>query len=425
MAVTYKISQEIIKKIIKGKSIKEIIKQLGPKSPKMKPLPQSFPREATWGKEDQERRLDTLKNLGYNIDYISGKKIIDNPEIYRGNIENYIGSAIIPMGIIGPLRINGVNANGDFFIPMATTEGALIASYNRGAKAVSLSGGVTTMCLTERVSRAPAFLFNSIVEIGLFIIWAVDHFGKFKSIAESTTKYGKLEDMQITIEGNNVYFHFEYTTGDASGQNMVTFATDAICKYIVEHSSVKPKKWYIESNLSGDKKATQTSYLFVRGKKVTSEATINREYCRKLLHCTPEEITDYARISTIGAIQSGSIGAQGQYANGLTAIYAATGQDIATVAEASIGITRMETTKEGNLYIAITLPNLIVGTIGGGTSLPTQREALDIMGCAGEGNAKKFAEICTAVILAGELSVTSAIASGEFSSAHKSYGRKN
>jgi hydroxymethylglutaryl-CoA reductase (NADPH) len=205
---------------------------------------------------------------------------------------------------------------------------------------------------------------------------------------------------------------------------MVTFCTNAICHYIIENAPVKPLFWFIESNYSGDKKATALAFSNVRGKKVTAEITLPEKIVSEVLKTTPEARSDYWRSSTVGTIQSGSIGAQGHYANGLAALFLATGQDVACISEAAVGITRMEVTAAGDLYASVTLPNLIVGTVGGGTALPTQKECLELMDCYGAGKARKFAEICGALVLAGELSIAAALSAGHFSSAHKKFGRK-
>ncbi|HZH87934.1 MAG TPA: hypothetical protein VFD78_02015, partial [Chitinophagaceae bacterium] len=217
---------------------------------------------------------------------------------------------------------------------------------------------------------------------------------------------------------------FKYFTGDASGQNMVTICTQAICDFILTESPVKPVQWFIESNYSGDKKASGASFTSVRGKKVTAECVVKKEVVETVLKSTPENMEKIWKTSTLAAIQSVTIGAQGHYANGLAAVFLACGQDVACVSEASVGITRMEVNQDGDLYCSVTLPNLIVGTVGGGTSLPTQRECLDIMGCLGQGKSRRFAEICAAVVLAGELSIAAAISEGHFTKAHQYLGRK-
>jgi len=372
-----------------------------------------------------EQRLSFLKEeTQIEIPYLTGKTPFTDLTRLEGNIENYIGMSQIPTGIIGPIRVIGSAAKGDFFVPLATSEGALVASYHRGAKACLLAGGATSVCLVEGVQRSPLFKFENLGDLGLFITWLLPLVDTFREITLKTSRFAKLMDMKSNIEGNHLILTFEFHTGDASGQNMVTLCTDEICKYIVEHAPVKPLFWFIESNYSGDKKATALSFTNVRGKKVTTEIVIPESIVNSVLKTTTEAMEEYWRSSTIGIMQSGAIGAQGHYANGLAALFIATGQDAACVAEAAIGITRMERTKEGDLYCSVTLPNLIVGTVGGGTSLPTQRECLELMDCYGVGNARKFAEICGALVLAGELSIAAALSAGHFSSAHKNLGRR-
>jgi hydroxymethylglutaryl-CoA reductase (NADPH) len=371
-------------------------------------------------------RLSFLKEETMQpLTFLSGKERFSDLKQLQGNIENYIGMTMMPTGVIGPLRVLGSSAKGDFFVPLATTEGALVASYHRGAKACYLAGGATSVCLVEGVQRSPVFKFKNLGDLGLFITWILPRFEEFKLITERTSRYAKLIELKPNIEGNHLILVFEFHTGDASGQNMVTICTDAICKYIIENAPIKPVFWAIEGNYSGDKKATALSFTNVRGKKVVAEIEIPEKIVNEVLKTTPEAMFEYWRSSTIGIIQSGAIGAQGHFANGLTALFIATGQDAACVAEAATGITRMEQNKDGSLYACVTLPNLIVGTIGGGTSLPTQRECLELMGCSGVGHSRKFAEICTAMLLAGELSIAAALSAGHFSGAHKKFGRKN
>ncbi len=372
----------------------------------------------------QSRREFLAAETGKSMGFLTGKKTFSELKDLEGNIENYIGMAMVPTGVIGPVRVIGSAAKGDFFIPLATSEGALVASYHRGAKACYLAGGATSICLVEGVQRSPVFKFKDIAELGLFIAWVLPQMDEFRRITGETSRFAKLTDMKSNIEGNHLILTFEYHTGDASGQNMVTLCTDAICQYIVANAPVKPAVWFIESNYSGDKKATSHSFTNVRGKKVTTEILLSEQIVKEVLKTTPEAMAEYWRSSTIGIIQSGAIGAQGHYANGLAALFIATGQDAACVAEAATGITRMECNKDGSLYASVTLPNLIVGTVGGGTSLPTQRECLELMDCYGAGNARKFAEICGALVLAGELSIAAALSAGHFSSAHKKFGRK-
>ena len=348
---------------------------------------------------------------------------LDTASIYARNIENFIGTVSVPVGVVGPLRVNGTYAQGDFHVPLATTEAALVASYNRGALLVSESGGGSAILLREGVSRAPGFAFDSLHSVGRFVAWAVGAFDEMRRVAESTTRYGKLRDMRVNIEGNHVYLIFDYTTGEASGQNMVTIATEAICAFIADRSPVKPNYAFVEANHSGDKKASLQSFLSGRGRSVTCECIVPAALVEKRLHTTASMMANYWAMSAMGGVLSGTIGVQGHYANGLAALYLACGQDVACVAESAVGVTRFECTGDGDLYASVTLPNLIVGTVGGGTSLPSQRACLDLIGLSGPGSANALAEVCAAVALGGELSIVGALVAGHFAGAHQKLAR--
>lgn len=347
----------------------------------------------------------------------------DDPSLYQGNIENFIGLMRMPLGLAGPLRVNGLSAKGDYHIPLATTEAALVASYHRGCRVITAAGGCSAMVLYESLSRAPAFVFETISEAGQFVVWAISKFEEFQQAAASTTSHGKLVDVGCTVEGNHVYLNFEFTTGDASGQNMVTLATQAVCDEILATSPVKPVRHYVESNLSGDKKASARAFTSARGKKVTAEVMLTAELVSKHLRTTPEAMTDYWRMSAIGGVLSGTLGIQGHFANGLAALYLATGQDAACVAESATGVTRFEVTPDGGLYASVTLPGIMVGTVGGGTGLPTQKACLELMGLAGAGKSRALAEVCAGLLLAGELSIIAALSAGHFSRAHRKLAR--
>lgn len=340
-------------------------------------------------------------------------------ERYSANIENFIGTVSLPVGLAGPLRVRGLHANGDFYVPLATTEAALVASYSRGAQTISEAGGCTAAVIGESIGRSPVFAFATLGEAGKFVIWLSEHIKEVRQIAEATTRYGKLRDVRVTLEGNHAYLLFEYTTGDAAGQNMVTIATEAVCEWIVSNTPVAPEYWFVEGNMSGDKKASTQSFQSVRGRKVTAEVVLPAQLVQKRLHCRPEDIVSYYRASVLGGIMSGNIGIQGHYANGLAAMFIACGQDAACVAESAVGVTRMEMRPDGSLYVSVTLPNIIVGTVGGGTSLPTQQACLQILGLVGEGKSAALAEVCAGLLMAGELSICAAMAAGHFTQAHK------
>lgn len=423
MPISRRIAGEILTEIRRRTEQTGFSAHLALRLPADEPLPPAVPRDAKDDLRVAERRA-LLASLGAPLPVLTGDRTVALPHGFRGNIENFVGIAQIPVGIVGPLRINGLHAHGDFYVPLATTEGALVASHARGAAVLSRSGGARALCMIERVTRAPLFRFATMVDAGLFVAFTLDAFPKLQEIAGATTRYGRLEDMRIHWDGNLVYLLCDYTTGDAAGQNMVTMATEAVVSFLVQHSEERPTFWTVESNLSGDKKASFLAYQYVRGKRVIAEAEIPREVVEQDLHTTPEAMEDYWKGGFVAAAHAGTIGVQGQFANGLTALFIACGQDVACVAEAAVGNSRFEATPSGSLYLSVCLPNLILGTVGGGCSLPTAHECLALLGCVSEGSAPKLAEIAAALVLAGEISITAALTSGSFTSAHATLGRK-
>ena len=344
-------------------------------------------------------------------------------ESYAANIENMIGTIKMPVGIIGPLRVNGLHANGDFFVPLATTEAALVASYARGAEIVTSVGGASAAMLGEGVLRSPGYKFSGLAEAGLFIDWVVRSADQLKAAAEATTRFGKLISIEPVIDNEVVFLLCRYTTGDASGQNMVTIATEALCRHIETHCPIEPLHWFIEANFSGDKKSTYLGLMTGRGRKVTASVTISRTLVEQVLHTSVESMLAYAQIGNLGAMLSGQLGAQGHYANGLAAFYIATGQDAACVSESAIGVTRMEARGE-DLFVSVTLPNILVGSVGGGTGLPSQSAGLRLLGLQGDGKASALSEVTAAVCLCGEISIIGALAAGDFARAHHNFARK-
>ena len=232
---------------------------------------QKQPRSPYLTPKAVEKRWEVLGDEGAKaqlLDSLTREQMDD----YKKNIENFIGTVKLPVGIAGPLRVNGLFAEGDYHVPLATTEAALVASYNRGSQLITKAGGASVMLLNEGVTRTPCFAFFDLIQAGQFVAWVVTQYDKFRDIAESTTRHGKLTDISVNIEGNHVYLVFEYLTGDASGQNMVTISTNAVFEYILHHSPIKPEQAFLDGNLSGDKKATAQTLRSVRGKKVTARS---------------------------------------------------------------------------------------------------------------------------------------------------------
>lgn len=347
---------------------------------------------------------------------------MQNPDQYSANIENFIGTVKMPVGIIGPMRINGLNAHGDYHVPLATTEAALVASYARGAYAATKAGGISTALLYEGVIRTPAFVCDSLLAAGMFVEWVVSQIETLKATAESTTDHGELVSVEPMVDNNVVFLICRYTTGDAAGQNMVTIATNALCEAIAADCPVPLKAWYIEGNFSGDKKASFLGLVTGRGRKVSASVTLPAQVIEASLGTTVQAMLDYGQVANLGSHLSGQLGAQAHFANGLAALYIATGQDAACVAESAIGITRME--RHGDdLFCSVTMPNILVGSVGGGTSLPSQSAGLNILGLKGTGKGAALAEVAAATCLCGEISIVAAIAAGHFTRAHENLAR--
>jgi hydroxymethylglutaryl-CoA reductase (NADPH) len=345
-----------------------------------------------------------------------------DPGVTRGNIENFTGVAQVPIGFAGPIKVNGEHATGEFLVPLATTEGTLVASYNRGIKVLNLSGGVMCTVVGDSMQRAPVFVFDNARDAREFVVWVDANFGKIREEAEATSSVAKLTDIDRYLANKMVFLRFNYTTGDAAGQNMVGRATFAACSWILEHHD-KIRHFYLESNFATDKKSSQINVMRTRGKRVTAEATIPRDVLIQNMHVDPETLHYHAGIANVGAFLSGANNNGCHSPNGITAMFIATGQDVANVAESSAGVVYTEVTPEKDLYISITIPSLIVATYGGGTGLPTQHECLELLGCVGRGKVNKLAEIIAGVVLAGEISLASAISSLDWVSSHEQYGR--
>ncbi|HEX9953210.1 MAG TPA: hydroxymethylglutaryl-CoA reductase [Rubricoccaceae bacterium] len=346
-----------------------------------------------------------------------------DPHTLGGNIEAFTGVAQIPIGIAGPLTVNGEHAKGDFIIPMATTEGTLVASYNRGMKVLNLSGGVTCTVSDDQMQRAPVFIFETAREARDFRTWLDENIDEIRTRAESTTSVGKLLSIDTYLSNHFAFCRFNFSTGDAAGQNMVGRATFAACSWILDtHTEIR--RFYLESNFATDKKASMVNIMRTRGKRVTAECHIKGDVLRQTMRVEPAGLAYHWGVAAgIGSLLSGANNNGLHSPNGITAMFIATGQDVANVSESSAAILYVEHTKDDNLFMSITIPSLIIATHGGGTGLATQNECLRMLGCAGRDKAKKLAEIIAGVVLAGEISLGSAISSNDWVSSHEKFGR--
>jgi hydroxymethylglutaryl-CoA reductase (NADPH) len=362
---------------------------------------------------------ETVSNT--NLDHLS-KYSLSMEEALKRNIENPIGTVQIPVGIAGPLEVYGEHAKGDYYIPLATSEGALVASVNRGCSVIKSAGGVTARIIDDKMTRAPVIKTESITEALKIKNWIKEHFEDLKKAAEQTTRHGKLVKIDpVVVVGKYVYPRFVYTTGDSMGMNMVTIATETALKILTEETSGHVIS--LSGNLDVDKKPAAINMIEGRGKTISAEISIPRDIIEKKLKTTPEAIVEVnIAKNLVGSAIAGSMGFNAHYANMIGAIFLATGQDEAHIVEGSLGITVAEVTN-GDLYFSVTLPDVPIATFGGGTRLETAHECLDILGVYGAGNVGKFAEIVSGTVLAGELSLLGALAAGHLARAHKDLGR--
>lgn len=342
-------------------------------------------------------------------------------EDMRGNIENPIGTIQMPVGVAGPLLIHGEHARGTFYVPLATTEGALVRSYERGMVTLTRAGGVTTSVNVDENRVCPTLIFDSVAEARRFVNQLPDHVTALRREAEATTRHGKLLRIEPRQIGRHVILVCCFRTGDAHGMNMLVRAVERACEWLVRQRVVKA--YEIFSGLSSEKRASGVLLASGKGKTVIAGAHIPAAVARSCLHASPSQLVSIWHRAAVGHLLAGAIGCNAQFANGLTALFIACGQDVANVANAHAGITNFEETENRDLYASVTLPSLTVATVGGGTALGTSRECLALLGCTGSGHAARFAEIVAATVLAGELSMAAAIASGEFVTAHEQYGR--
>ena len=376
----------------------------------------------------EEARLERLEFIRNKTNSKLKKVAINSfdPQKLSGNIEGFIGSIEIPVGVAGPLKINGQEARGIFYAPMATTEGALVASVVRGAIAISRSGGATARVLGQRMMRVPFFVLGDMKSALFFSSWVRDHFEEIRDQTKKYSNHANLIELYPQLIGKTVHVHFVYRTGDASGQNMTTTCTWNACMWILNKMKyfkhVQIEKFLIEGNLSNDKKVTFQSFIKGRGIRVISEVFIPEDVLNAVLKVSSKQLASSYLAGVSGAIEAGMIGTNINIANVIAAIFTSTGQDIACVHESSIGHFHIEATKTG-VYASMMLPSLVIGTVGGGTSLPHQKECLEMMDCYGPGKNRKLAEIIASYCLALDLSTNSAVVGGQFAGAHERLGR--
>jgi hydroxymethylglutaryl-CoA reductase (NADPH) len=367
-----------------------------------------------------QRRDFVREHTGADLSHVAQYSF--DPAVLPGNIENFMGVAQVPIGLAGPIHILGEYAQGDFYVPLATSEGTLVASYNRGMRLLTESGGVQTAVVEESMQRAPVFIFGDAIQAREFGHWVAENFAAVQSIAESTTRSGKLIYIGQYQVGPLRYLRFNYTTGDAAGQNMCGKATFAVCEWI-KNTYPGGVQYILSGGIDTDKKHSHLNMLLTRGRRVVAEAVIRKDLLKDMMGVDTRDLFRARQIQMAGAFLAGSANNGAHAANGLAALFIATGQDVADISESHAAISYSQLLDNGDYYWSITLTSLIVATYGGGTGLPTQKQCLEMLGCYGTGKAKKFAEICAAVVLAGETSLASAVIHGDWVTAHERLGR--
>ncbi|MCP4131572.1 MAG: phosphotransferase [bacterium] len=390
--------------------------------------PNNLPRIPGRGLYTEEARQDRLQFIREKTSAKLEKVEVTSfdPQKLTGNIESFIGSIEIPVGIAGPMIIHGKNANGVFYAPLATSEGALVASVGRGAIAISKSGGATAHVIQQRMMRVPLFSFYDMEAALFFAEWIRGHFEEAKAEVQKYSNFANLIELRPFVVGRDVHVYFMYETGDAAGQNMTTTCTWNTCKWILKQmqhfKNVEIQRFLIDGSLSNDKRVTHQSFIRGRGIRVISEVFIPEDILQSVLKVTPDQLVDTYHAGVAGCIQASMVGINVNVANVIAAMFASTGQDIASVHESSLAHFHLEKGNDG-VYATMMLPSLVIGTVGGGTNLGHQKECLEIIGCAGAGNSHKLAEIIASYCLALDLSTAAAIASGQFASAHERLGR--
>ncbi|KAK2023010.1 hydroxymethylglutaryl-CoA reductase [Colletotrichum zoysiae] len=360
-----------------------------------------------------------------------------DPRLNGIKVENLVGFAKVPLGIAGPLRVEGQHQRGTVFAPLATTEATLVASCARGCKALQACGGVRAAVLGHGMSRAPVFRFADVGDAVAFhaaVLAGEDNAGAGSSLvdawrrsAESTSRFARLVKVTPHVIGKTVHVKFTYTSGDAAGQNMTTIATHkALSDFMNSPAAAEYRVvgFQLEGQMASDKKMSWGNVLEPRGVQTLVWATLTNEACTKVLGITTAELDKTMTIGREGAIRNGLQGNNINTANIMAAMFLACGQDVASVVESGWShLTHEYNAETGELSLSLFFPSLLVGTMGGGTSLETQKYCLDLIHCSGADKKYALAETIAAFALALDLSTVSAIGNNSFSQSHERLAR--
>ncbi|PRQ25244.1 putative hydroxymethylglutaryl-CoA reductase (NADPH) [Rosa chinensis] len=342
-----------------------------------------------------------------------------------------VGYITIPVGIAGPLMLDGT----EFSVPMATTEGCLVASTNRGCKAINLSGGASSVLLKDGMTRAPVVRFNSAKRAAELKFYMEDpaNYETISMVFNKSSRFGRLQTVKCAVAGKNLYMRFCCSTGDAMGMNMVSKGVQNVLDFL-QNDFPDMDVIGISGNYCSDKKPAAVNWIEGRGKSVVCEAVIKGDIVTKVLKTNVAALVELNMLKNLtGSAMAGALGGFNAHASNIvSAVYLATGQDPAQNIESSHCITMMEAINDGkDLHVSVTMPSIEVGTVGGGTQLASQSACLNLLGVKGANreapgsNARQLACVVAGSVLAGELSLMSAIAAGQLVKSHMKYNRSS
>jgi len=401
----------------------ELVRSLVRRELRFHELPKDLPAEEA--AEIRRRALELMTQTP--LDNIAHHSL-DVQRASKRNCENFIGVAQVPMGVVGPLRVRGRCADGDFWVPLATTEAALVASTNRGCSAITHAGGAVVRVEDVGMTRAPVFRTSGIVQTQWFLQWIKDHDADIRKITEDTSRHLKLLEVRPYTFGTTVFLRFRFDSGDAMGMNMATIACDRAVNDLIEPATGVPCV-ALSGNYCVDKKPAAINFQEGRGKRIYAEVLLEAPILHHQLKSNARDLVEVQyRKNLLGSIAAGSMGFNAHYANVLAAFFIATGQDPAHVVEGSMGVTCIESRGPDSVFASIYMPDVPLGAVGGGTALDTQREALAMLGVSPDPERRgeavtRLAEILGAVVLAGELSLMAAFTSQDLARAHEKLGR--
>jgi hydroxymethylglutaryl-CoA reductase (NADPH) len=373
----------------------------------------------------QDRLAYIQKQSGAVAPHIGSARL--DATLMRGTVENYIGAIQVPVGLAGPLLFDGASVQGFITAPFATIEGALVASVCRGSRLLTAAGGVYTQVISQSVHRAPSFNVDNLRDAIRLKEFVENHLSTMQAFVRQASKHAVLQEVVPFVNGRTLHVVMHFSTGDAAGQNMVTVVADHLSRELVKlaeaNLGIAIRSFQIEGGMNGDKKVNFYSFIKGRGVRVAAECFIPNHVFIEQFRLDPDAFYEHYQRGVAASSLIGGMGVNVNVANALAALFIATGQDAASVHESSVGYLLVERGEDG-LYCCLTLPSLLVGTVGGGTILPTQSEGLALLDCMGAGKKGRLAEIIAGFCLALDLSTWSAIAAHTFTDAHKRLGRR-